>query len=217
MFIGHFGVALAAKRYASRTSLGTLFFAAEFLDLLWPIFLLLNLEHVRVAPGITRMQPFDFYDYPISHSLLTTVAWAVVVGMVYYGARRYQQGAWGVGVLVLSHWILDFVMHRPDLPVWPRGPKVGLGLWNSWAVGVALELLTFGVGIFFYIRTTSAKDRIGAYAFWALMILLFSVWASSLSSVPPNVQSLAWGALTMWIVVPWGWWIDRHRALTKEK
>jgi len=87
MFIGHFEVALAAKKAASRTSLGTLILAAQFIDLLWPIFLLLGLEHVRIAPGITKVSPFDFYDYPISHSLLMVVLWSVVLGGLYYAFR----------------------------------------------------------------------------------------------------------------------------------
>ena len=97
MFIGHFGVALAAKKLAPRTSLGTLFFAAQFLDLLWPIFLLLGVEHVRIAPGITRMTPFDFYDYPISHSLVTAAGWSLLVGGIYYAARHRFADASVVG------------------------------------------------------------------------------------------------------------------------
>src|ERR1700756_4973810 len=114
MFIGHFGVALAAKKWAPRTSLGTLFFAAEFLDLLWPILLLLGLEHLRIVPGITKMQPFDFHDYPISHSLVTTILWGAIVGTLYFVIRRHHTGALAVGALVVSHWLLDFVVHRPD-------------------------------------------------------------------------------------------------------
>ena len=136
MFIGHYGVALAAKRIAPRTSLALLVLAAQFLDLIWPIFLLLGFEHVRVVPGITRVQPFEFYDYPFSHSLTMALRWAVAVGLIYYLARRYVRGTWVVTVLVVSHWVLDFVSHRPDLPLWPGGPKVGLGLWNSWAASI---------------------------------------------------------------------------------
>ena len=214
MFIGHFGVALAGKKLAPRTSLGTLFFAAQFLDLLWPVLLLAGLEHVRIAPGITRMQPFDFYDYPISHSLLTSIVWGALVALAYFGLRRDARGAWALGILVLSHWVLDVVVHRPDLPLWPGGPKVGLGLWNSWLAGVGLEVLTFGVGIWLYLRSTKARDAVGRYAFWALMALLFSGGAASLRAVPPDVKSVAIGSLFMWILVLWGWWIDRHRQVS---
>src|SRR6185369_16382715 len=128
MFIGHFGLALAAKKLAPRTSLGTLLFATEFADLIWPIFLLLGIEHVRVAPGITRMTPLDFYDYPISHSLLALAVCSAVAA-----------GAWAVALGIVSHWFLDVVMHRADMPLWPGGPRIGIGLWNSWTAGIAVE------------------------------------------------------------------------------
>ena len=130
MFIGHFGVAFGAKKLAPKTSLGTLIFATEFLDLIWPIFLLLGLEHVRIVPGITKVSPFDFYDYPISHSLLTVLGWSILANGVYFIFRRDRRTAVVLGLGVLSHWVLDWVTHRPDLPLWPRGPDAGLGLWK---------------------------------------------------------------------------------------
>src|SRR5712692_4508408 len=161
MFTGHFGVALAAKKAAPRSSLGTLILAAQFIDLLWPIFLLPGLEHVRIAPGITKVSPFDFYDYPISHSLLMVVVWSVVLGGLYYAFRRYRRGPCIITLAVLSHWVLDFIVHRPDLPLWPRGPRVGLGLWNSWPASIAVEVLFFGAGLLIYLGTTRANDNIG--------------------------------------------------------
>jgi hypothetical protein len=216
MFIGHFGVALAAKKVAPRTSLGMLFFAAQFLDLIWPIFLLLGVEHVRLTSGITKVSPFDFYDYPISHSRLTAAGWSVLVGAAYHGFRRYGRGAWVVGLAVLSHWILDFLVHRPDLPLRPGGPKVGLGLWNHWVAEMAVEVALFGVGIWMYLGCTRPRDGMGRYAFWALLALLFFGWVATLfGGAPPDVRSMTWGALSMWIVVPWAWWADRHRELVR--
>jgi hypothetical protein len=212
MFIGHFGIGLAAKKLAPRTSLGALFFAVQFLDLLWPILLLLGREHVRIAPGITRMSPFDFYDYPISHSLVTATAWSVAVGAFYYALRRSAHPALIMGVLVLSHWVLDLLVHRPDLPLWLGGPKVGLGLWNSWVLGTSLEVSIFAAGCWIYFSVTRARDIVGRYASWALIIFLFLGWvASLLAGAPPNERSMAWGALSMWMVVLWAWWADRHR------
>jgi hypothetical protein len=212
MFIGHFGVAMAAKKWAPRTSLGTLFFAAQFLDLLWPIFLLLGIEHVRIAPGITRMSPFDFYDYPITHSLVMAAVWSAVVGVAYYVLRRNMRAVWVVGLAVLSHWALDYLVHRPDLPLWPGGPKVGLGLWNSWVLEIMLEVAIFACGTWLYISVTRALDNIGRYALWALIVFLFLGWvASLLAGAPPSERSMAWGALSMWVLVPWAWWVDRHR------
>ena len=215
MFIGHFGVGLAAKKLAPRTSLGTLFFAAQFLDLLWPILLLLGVEHVRIAAGITRMSPFDFYDYPISHSLVTATLWSLMVGGTYYALRRNSRAALVVGIAVLSHWILDFLVHRPDLPLWPGGPKVGLGIWNYWALETILEVAIFSAGIRMYLSVSRARDGIGRYAFWALAVFLFLGWIASLvAGAPPDERSMAWGALAMWIVLPWAWWVDKHRETT---
>jgi hypothetical protein len=217
MFIGHFGVALAAKRAAPKTSLGMLILAAQFLDLLWPILLLVGIEHVGIAPGVTKLSPLDFYDYPISHSLATVAGWALLTGLLYFAVRRYGRGAMVVALCVLSHWVLDFVVHRPDLPLWPGGPLAGLGLWNSPAGAITAELVIFGLGLWFYLRDTSATDAVGTYAFWALMILLLVGWISTLfAGAPPNVSSLAWGALAMWLLVPWGWWADAHREIRPE-
>jgi hypothetical protein len=218
MFIGHFGLAVASKRLAPRTSLATLIVGAQFLDLLWPIFLLLGLEHVRIAPGITRVQPFDFYDYPYSHSLTAALGWALAIGLLYYVIRRDCRGAWVVGGLVASHWLLDFLVHRPDLPLWPGGPKYGLGLWNSWAASISVEAVVFGVGIWLYASATRSRDGAGRYGFWSLMVFLFLGWLGAIfGPPPPSAHVLALGGLGMWIVVPWAWWADRHRELMRER
>jgi len=117
MFLGHSGIALAAKRAAPRTSLGALTFAAQWLDELWPILLLAGVEQVRIVPGLLAASPLDFVHYPWSHSLLMAAVWAIVIGAIYRVARRDSRGALVVGALVLSHWLLDLPMHRPDLPL----------------------------------------------------------------------------------------------------
>jgi drug/metabolite transporter superfamily protein YnfA len=215
MFIGHFGVALAAKRLAPKTSLATLIASAQFLDLLWPVLLLLGLEHVRVVPGITKVQALDFYDYPFSHSLTMALRWALAVGLIYYLLRRSFRAAGVVGGLVLSHWVLDFVVHRPDLPLWPGGPKYGLGLWNSWAATISVEVLLFAAGIWLYVSATRGTDAAGKWGFWGLMALLLFGWlAATFGPPPPDVHKLALGGMAMWIVLPWAWWVDQHRELT---
>jgi len=212
MFLGHFGVALAGKRFAPRTSLGTLILAAQFLDFLWPIFLLVGFEHVHVAPGITKVTPLDFYDYPYSHSLTMAVRWALAFGLIYFVIRRYVRGAVVLGALVLSHWGLDWVVHRPDLPVWIGGPKVGLGLWNSWPASIGLELVFFAAGVWIYLAATRSRDRIGTYALWGLLGLLLLGWlGATFGPPPPDTHTLALSALGMWIVVPWAWWADANR------
>jgi hypothetical protein len=213
MFIGHYGVALAAKKVAPRASLGMLILGAQFLDFVWPLFLLLGVEHFKIVPGITKMSPFDFTDYPFSHSLLMALVWSVLLGGVYWAVARYQRGAWVVGLAVLSHWVLDLLVHRPDLPLRPGGTmRVGLGLWNSMPASIAAELLIFGAGLWLYVTSTRARDNIGRYGFWSLMALLFYGWGSTLfAGPPPGLTSMAWGALAMWLTIPWGGWADRHR------
>ena len=175
MFIAHYAVALAAKKAAPRVSLGTLFLSVQLADLLWPVFLLLGLEHVRIAPGNTVVTPLDFYDYPITHSLVGALAWSVLFGAVYFLIRRYPKGAWIVGAGVLSHWILDLLVHRPDLPLIPGGAaRVGLGLWNSLPATLILEFGFFIAGVVLYSRATAPMDRTGRYALWALLVL--EVW-----------------------------------------
>ncbi|HYK00832.1 MAG TPA: hypothetical protein VE974_03690 [Thermoanaerobaculia bacterium] len=212
MFIGHHAAGFAGKRFAPRVSLGTLFFAAMFLDLLWPILLLLDLEHVRIDPGNTAFTPLDFYDYPISHSLLTVLGWSVVVAVGYRIVRKTWSGAAVVGAAVLSHWVLDFVTHRPDLPLWPGGPLVGLGLWNSVPATIIVESLLFIATLTIYLRTTVARDRTGSIALWSLVVFVVLIYIANVTSPPPpSTTAIAWAALAAWLFVPWGAWIDRHR------
>ena len=213
MFIGHIAVALGAKKAAPRVSLGTLIMAAQFVDLLWPIFLLLGVEHVRINPGDTAFTPLDFYDYPVSHSLLTGIGWAIAFGLVYYAVRRSAKNAWIIGGCVLSHWLLDFISHRPDLPLVP-GLKtyVGLGLWNSVPATIIVEGALFVVGIALYLSSTVARDRIGKYSFWSFIVfLVFVATGNILGGPPPNVTALAVVAMSVWLLVLWAYWIDKHR------
>jgi hypothetical protein len=216
MFVGHFAVALAAKKVAPKTSLGTLAIAVAFVDLLWPVFLLLGIEHVRIDPGNTAFTPLDFYDYPISHSLLTVVGWSIGFGLAYYLIRRSRRSALVLAACVASHWVLDFVSHRPDMPLMP-GMKmyVGLGLWYSVPATILVEGALFAAGIFVYLRSTVALDHIGHYALWLFIIFLLLAWSGNIvGGAPPNVTALAWGAMSAWLLIVWAYWIDRHRRST---
>jgi hypothetical protein len=217
VFLGHYGLAFAAKRAAPRTQLGVLTFAAQWADELWPVLLLLGVEHVRIVPGLMAASSFDFVDYPISHSLALDIGWALLLGGAYYALRRDARGAIVVGLLVVSHWVLDVLVHRPDLPLWPGGPAVGLGLWNSVPLTLVAEALVFGGGLALYLRATVATDRIGSIALWALVTVLVAIYAMPYvmpDSGPPSTDThgLALSALVLWLFVPWAYWIDRHRA-----
>ena len=213
MFIGHFAVALAAKKVAAKLSLGTLFLSVQLLDLFWPIFLLLGLEHVRIDPGNTIVTSFFFYDYPITHSLLGAIGWSLLFAIVYFSINRCYKSASIVGAAVLSHWVLDLVTHRPDLPLIPGVEiYVGLGLWNSLIGTIAVEGGFFVFAIVCYVRSTAAIDRTGTFGFWGLVILLWVIWLVNLFSAPPqNETDVAVVTLLLWLFVPWGYWIDRHR------
>ena len=214
MFLGHFGLGLAGKRVAPSISLGTLFLAVQWADLLFFILALLGIEHFRIAPGNTRMTPVDFFDYPISHSLVWLIVWGIVVGGLYFAVRKSRVGGLLLAAGVVSHWFLDAFVHRPDMPVLPAGPKVGLGLWNSPAATVVAEAFVFGWGIAVYLKTTRAADRTGRWAFWALIVFLTATWAGSiLGPPPPSERAMEWTGIAMWLFVPWGWWIDRHRTI----
>src|SRR5207244_9184475 len=171
-----------------------------------------TISHVLCMSVLLLTSHYTMFYYLLSYSLLMVVVWSVVLGGLYYAFRRYTRGAWIIALAVLSHWVLDFIVHRPDLPLWPGGPRVGLGLWNSWAGSISVELLIFGAGLWAYLDFTRARDSVGGYAFWALMALLFFGLVSTLfAAAPPSATAMAWGAMTMWLTVPWAWWADAHR------
>lgn len=212
MFLGHFGVAFAAKKATPKTSLGTLVFAAQFADLLWPLLLLSGAEKVRIVPGLLPASPFDFTSYPISHSLVAQLGWGALLSLIYYAIKHDGKGALIVGALVPTHWVLDFIAHRPDMPIYPGGAKFGLGMWNSVPLTISVEYVLFAAGIALYLSATQTKDATGKWAFWSLAGLLGVLYPASLfGPPPPSVQALAISALAIWLTVPWAAWADRHR------
>jgi len=213
MFIGHFAVAFAAKRAAPRTSLAVTFVAAQFADLLWPIFLLLGWEQVRIAPMGNPFLTLQFTRYPWSHSLEMNVLWAVVFGVVYFAVTRNANGAAIVPLVVMSHWVLDLVTHRPDLPLSPTGlSRAGLGLWNHPAATIIVECAMLAGGVAIYSRVTQSRDRQGRFGLWALVAFLLALYAASLvSPPPPSTTAIGWSALIGWPLTLWPWWVDRHR------
>jgi hypothetical protein len=213
MFLGHYGIAFGSKRLAPRTSLGTLAFAAQWLDELWPVLLLAGVETVRAAPGRMAANNLDFVSYPWSHSLTMAIVWGALIGIAYFAARRDARVAWIVGLNVLSHWMLDLPMHGPDLPLWPGSSvRVGLGLWNSTPATLGMELLFFGGGLWLYLRGTRARDRVGSWGLWVMVVLLVAMYASGfIPAPPPSPRAIALVTLLLWLFVPWMAWVDRHR------
>jgi hypothetical protein len=212
MFIGHFAVAFAAKRLAPRVSLGSAFFAAQFLDLLWPTLLLLRVETVRLAPPGAPV-PLLFEHYPVSHSLVAAIGWGVLVAALHLAWRRSIRAALVLGLLVASHWLLDWLVHLPDLPLAPGGAtRVGLGLWEHKVLALVLELALFAWGVALYARSTRPLARGPSPAFIGLVLFLLAIQAGNVfGPAPDDVRAVAWVGQAQWLLVAWAWWIDRRR------
>jgi len=223
VFLAHFGVAFAAKRLVPEASLGTLFVAAQLADLVWPNLVLAGVEEVAIEPGATAVTPLDFVHYPWSHGLVELGLLGALLGLAWSRLSRARlRGAvvplvplvmWA---LVVSHWLLDALSHRPDVPLgWPGAPRVGLGLWSSLPGTLAAELGALGLGVALYLRATRARDRVGRLALGGLVAFLAAVYlASVFGPPPPDVRAVAWSAQAMWLLVAWAAWVDRHRRAT---
>jgi hypothetical protein len=231
MFIGHFALGFAAKRAAPRVSLAVLGAATQIADLLWPVFLAVGIEQVRIDPGNTAVTPLDFVNYPYSHSLAMLIVWGLMFAAVFRPKVRLKADSTyakevdlyvGSGLsrtytvlvlLVVSHWFLDWITHRPDMPLYPGGPKFGLGLWNSVAATVAIETAMYVAGLWIYLRSTRARDGIGRWGFWALAAFLLVVYVANILGPPPPTVSALWMSAVAGgaILVVWLWWVDRHR------
>ncbi len=215
MFIGHIAVGFAAKRAAPKATLGILVAAALLLDLIWPLFVLAGWERVAIDHGNTAFTPLAFVYYPISHSLAGAAAWALLFAGGYWAATSYRRGAIVIGLAVLSHWWMDVVVHRPDLPLYP-GSKTyaGLGLWNSVAGTIAVEATIFAAGVWLYAAVTKARNRIGEFAFWSLVLFTLAVYSANASGgpLPPSSQAVALVSLAQWLFIPWAAWCDRYRV-----
>ncbi len=212
MFVGHLAVALGARSVEPRLPLGAAVAAAFGLDLLWPILLLLGLETVQIQAGDTAFTNLAFVSYPWSHSLLMVAGWSVLTALMARAAFRSWRTGAVLGGLVFSHWVLDFITHRPDLPLWPAGPVAGLGLWNSVAGTILVEGSLLGAGLWLYHATSEARDRIGRWALLGLIAVTGLTWITQpWSPLPPSTVAVAWGALILWLLPPWAHWIDAHR------
>jgi membrane-bound metal-dependent hydrolase YbcI (DUF457 family) len=212
MFLGHIAVGFAGKRVAPKTSLGTLLLAPLFLDALWPIFLATGLERARVAPGATLVTPLDFEHYPWSHSLVMTLVWAAFFALAYRALKGSGRAAAWLAAAVLSHWIFDAVVHRPDLPLAPwLDTRVGFGLWNHRLATAAVELGLLALGLGIWLRSFRPRDRWGWIALSSLVVFLLAIFAGVLAgSPPPNMTAVIVSAFGLYILIPWAVWLDRH-------
>ena len=219
MFIGHFAVGLAAKPLAPRVPLPVLLAAPQVADIVWPVLTFTGVEHARIEPGHMEASPLVLESIPWSHSLLALACWALISAAVYFLWRRDPRGAWVVAALVLSHWVLDWVSHEPDMPLYPGGPRYGLGLWNSLPATIIVELVLFALGVWLYTRSTTATGRWGSAGWTGLVIfLLLSYVAAEVGTPPPSIRALDVVSLVMIVVVVvWSAAVDRQRATVSMK
>jgi hypothetical protein len=215
MFLGHFALGFAAKKVDARLSLGTAFVAAQLADVAWPVLVLSGVERVAIAPGDTAVTPLRFESYPYSHSLVALALWGAAFGALHYLWRSRARAAILLALLVVSHWVLDVVSHRPDVPLAPWGDAVlGLGLWRSRPATLAVEGLLFTGGVAIYFAATRGRDGAGRWGLATLVgVLGIAYLAAVFGPPPPSVSAVALAGLVgAALLMPWAAWVDRHRS-----
>ena len=215
MFIGHYGAALAAKRWTPRLSLAWLFLAVQLVDVLFAVFVLGGIEKVRIVPGFTETNSYDLYFMPYTHGLVGALVWSALAALAVRALLRDEGGAAAlvIGLCVFSHWLLDAPMHTPDMPLLGDGsPKVGLGLWHHRTLTIAIELLVFSAGALIWLRATGglARARMGTVVFLAALIAL--TLATPFIPSPSSPVEMAISMLAGYSVLAGAAaWIDRAR------
>lgn len=214
MFIGHYGVAMSAGKAGSGFRLGTAILAAQFLDLLWPLFTIAGIESFSIVPGDTKLTPLRFDNYPYTHSLSGSLAIALLFGLLYYFIRKNLRLAIVYAVMVFSHWVLDFITHKTDLAVSFTSPhKLGLGLWNYPVAAIVLESIVFIAGVYIYLSGTKPLNAKGKVLPLVLTGLLGIIYVMNLAGPPPpSVNAVSYSALLLWAFVLLGYWTDKNRV-----
>jgi hypothetical protein len=208
MYIGHFAIGFAAKRAAPKTSLGTLFFGVLWSDLLCSLFMLAGFEHAQI--GSSGYMPI-VVDFPYSHGLAPLIGWAALLGGLYFWKRHDGRGTVVLALCVLSHWLADWVTHRPDMTLYPGGARYGLALWEHPLPAGILEYGMLAVGVYLYGQAARPTDKTGRWALWSLVGFLALTYATTFfTPPPPNAHAMAVFNLTVWLFPFWGYWIDRH-------
>lgn len=214
MFVGHYGPSFAAKAIRPALPLWVLFLAVQLVDVGWAVLVLLGVERVRIVPGITASNPFDLYYMPYTHSLAAAILWSVAAALLVWLRGRTGRGsATVIGLAVFSHWILDLLVHRPDLPLYDDTMKVGLGVWNYPALALSLEAALLFGGMILYLRATRPVNALGRLGPTAFGIVMLAIQAYVFFGPPPaSSTAFAITALTFYAVFALAArWLDRQR------
>jgi hypothetical protein len=208
LFVGHYSASFAAKAVEKRIPLWLLFIAVQFVDVLWAIFVLLGIEKVRIVPGITASNPLDLYYMPYTHSLVGALGWSVLGFLVCQMVRRLRGARAGliVALAIFSHWVLDLIVHRPDLALYDSVFKMGFGLWNYRSAAFILEIALLLGGAAWYLRMASHKSRIIGFV---CLLVLVQVIGTFFSAPPSSDRAEALMALLFYFLFAGvAWWVE---------
>jgi len=219
MFIGHYAAAFVLKGGQKETSLGWLFIATQFVDILFFPFVVWGLESLEFVPGFTETNDFKM-EFPFTHSVVGSIVWALIFGGLYYlvFGRKKTNGkkiALVLGLGVLSHWIADLLVHTADLPILHGEPKLGFGLWHNKAATFGLETLVLILGVWYYLKRTTSKTAFGKYAAVGFAGLLLLVNYLNYYVLPPNhdIVGLTISALGIYFLLAGlAFWVDKYRT-----
>lgn len=214
MFVGHYAPAFVAKRADRTIPLWVLFLAVQFLDVLWGPFVFLGIEKVRIVPGFTKATPLDLYYMPYTHSLVGAIAWSLVFALAYRVLARSgsARSMVIVALAVFSHWVLDLLVHAPDLPLYGNSAKVGLGLWNAPAIELPLEALLL-LGAIWWCYRDQLSRAIGTFVFGAIMVALQLYFF--FAPPPPSDKAIAvMGFFSYVVFATVIWWLQDRRPTT---
>jgi hypothetical protein len=215
MFVGHYGVSFAIKGAHKRIPLWLLFVAVQLVDVLWAIFVMMGIEKVRITPGITATNPLDLYYMPYTHSLVAAFFWSAIAFVGYKLSRdNTRNAAFLVAGAVFSHWLLDLIVHRPDLPLYDNSFKMGFGVWNYPVLAFSLEAAVLLAGILIYVRSSRAISVAGKYGPPAFAIILLFLQAVVFFGAPPTSPlAAALTALFSYVLLAAiAYWLERKRT-----
>ena len=207
MFVGHYAAAFALKGKEKGASLGMLFIATQFVDILFFPFVLAGIENLKFVKGFTAVNDFNMDYYPFTHGLLASLLWAILWFLLYFfvfskNKTNKKSIAIVMALAVLSHWFTDLIVHTPDLPLVSGDPKFGFGLWNNKVLTFVAEAVLLILGLWYYLKKTKAITKTGKYAALVFVLFLLLINYLNLFVLPANddIQSLTISALVFYFL-----------------